>query len=412
MNNGIYKIVSILIFLLIIQLNQLHIEGINTLKTNIIYVGGEGEGNFSKIQEGIDKAEQGNLVYVYAGIYHEKINLYKNIILMGENKYTTIIDGKGNSDTIFIESNNCSIKRFTIKNCSKIASANINIFSNNNIISDNILINNSNIGIFLYHSRNNSIINNSFINCSIYISGNLTSWNTHNIKNNSINNKELIYYKNKKNNTLSNKTLGQIILANCSNFIIKNIQITKMDQAIILGHSTRNIVINNTLKENNIGILLDYSSNNTIERNMIEKNTNGLQISHSENNIIKKNDIIYNKNFGCWICCGSNNNTIYLNNFILNDKNAYDAFKNHWSKDKIGNYWSDYTGVDNNNDGIGDAFYNGIKPNAKNKDLYPIMSQIIHDEENDNNNVNGFEIISLIFVILFFIIFIKLKKKN
>ncbi|MDX1813101.1 MAG: universal stress protein, partial [Gammaproteobacteria bacterium] len=48
------------------------------------------------------------------------------------------------------------------------------------------------------------------------------------------------------NITISNKTLGQIILANCSNFIIKNIKISKMDQAILLGHSTNNIITNNT----------------------------------------------------------------------------------------------------------------------------------------------------------------------
>ena len=75
---------------------------------------------------------------------------------------------------------------------------------------------------------------------------------------------------------------------------------------------------------------------------------------------------------------------IYLNNFIDNAYNAYSyASKNIWnSTEKItytykgseftnymGNYWSDYTGSDADEDGIGDTAYSIYGD----KDYHPLM---------------------------------------
>ena len=78
----------------------------------------------------------------------------------------------------------------------------------------------------------------------------------------------------------------------------------------------------------------------------------------------------------------SNNNLIYLNNFIDNADNVNSwTSTNKWNaKEKInytynertwtsymGNYWSDYTGTDANGDGIGDT------PYSVDGDRYPLM---------------------------------------
>jgi pectin methylesterase-like acyl-CoA thioesterase len=59
---------------------------------NIIYVDG-GEADFTTIQDAIDTANEGDTIYVEKGIYCENIIINKSLILIGEDKEYTIIDG-------------------------------------------------------------------------------------------------------------------------------------------------------------------------------------------------------------------------------------------------------------------------------------------------------------------------------
>jgi len=126
--------------------------------------------------------------------------------------------------------------------------------------------------------------------------------------------------------------------------------------------------------------MIQRSSDIIIEGNNISNNDVGIVISTNSNNNLLKNNNISNNNDGLYLF--GSNNIIYHNNFIDNDLNAHDAYSNSWDNGypSGGNYWSDYTGADNNHgpdqdksgsDLIGDIPYNILGGN--NQDRYPLM---------------------------------------
>ena len=80
-----------------------------------LYVGGNGPGNYTKIQDAIDHASAGDTVFVYhdASPYNENIVLDTTLTLLGENRTTTQISG-GGSPTVAITAPHTVISDFTI----------------------------------------------------------------------------------------------------------------------------------------------------------------------------------------------------------------------------------------------------------------------------------------------------------
>ena len=99
-------------------------------------------------------------------------------------------------------------------------------------------------------------------------------------------------------------------------------------------------------------------------------NDAGIKI-HSSFNIVKENNIENNNNYGLYVA--EIDNLIYHNNILHNKFQAIDLFANStWDGGYPcgGNFWSDYTGTDEDEDGIGDAPY--LFQNAS-ADHYPLI---------------------------------------
>jgi parallel beta-helix repeat protein len=141
----------------------------STSRDNWLYVGGSGPGNYTKIQDAVNNASNGDTVFVFDGIYYENIAINMAINLIGENRNTTIIDGKKNSHVIVLGADNIKISNFTIRNCSwqyYCYIPEILIFSSNNTISNNVILTDEdalNYGITIVGNHNN-IIGNIIIN--------------------------------------------------------------------------------------------------------------------------------------------------------------------------------------------------------------------------------------------------------
>ncbi len=184
-----------------------------------------------------------------------------------------------------------------------------------------------------------------------------------------------------------------IILSNSKNITIEGNSIdSNPGQGIILDHSEWNLIIDNEQEGSKYyGLFLQAdSNNNSISGNRFQYNTgaathgDGIRIKNSESNnvtdnILTYNDrgikiedasyynkivnntILYNANYGALVIAdpsNSINNLFYLNRFNNTVYNAFDNGTNtQWDNGLIGNYWSDYGGIDANDDGIGDTPY-------------------------------------------------------
>jgi len=259
---------------------------------------------------------------------------------------------------------------------------------------------------------------------------------------NTVNGKPVYYLINQKNlkmNPIAFPDIGYLALINSTNITVENLNLKENDQGLLMACTQNSTILdnnitnntigirmdiltsNNTISRNNIvgqtlvvgqtwaGILSQYSFNNSITRNTVSDNEIGIYLKTSFNNTLTFNSIENNSRGGVWLDYSFNNvlvsnkisnnsaeaisdagvslylsyaNKIFHNNFINNQRQAYTCLGNFWDDGypSGGNYWSDYTGVDEKNgpnqdqpgsDGIGDTPY---AIDAQDRDGYPLMN--------------------------------------
>jgi nitrous oxidase accessory protein NosD len=148
-----YRKVSLIVVLLFV-LSAFQIA-VTILPVNVSatthFVGGSGLGNYTKIQDAIDDADPGDAIYVYSGTYAEHLNIRKTLSLQGESAETTIIDGGGTSNVVFMRRSDwTNISGFTMRNSApSVPGVGIALNSVENCtVAGNILLNNA-VGIDL-----------------------------------------------------------------------------------------------------------------------------------------------------------------------------------------------------------------------------------------------------------------------
>ncbi len=256
----------------------------------ILYVGGSGPDNYTKIQYAIDNASNGDTIFVYSDSspYYENVVVDKSINLIGENRTKTTIVGNYSSNSVYVNASYVNIKGFSI-------------------------IRGNMSGIRLWQSEGCSIVDNII----------------------ELNKKYGIYLSKSSNNTISENV----------------IQIN--DNGIILNFKSNfNTIKDNNIASNENGIYLESSSENTITENKILQNKYGIKLySKSRYNAIQSNTIS-NNNLGIFLggsiyptfiinilLDGSIHNEIIKNNFFDNSQDAFfqNSRRNRWWR----NYWNE-----------------------------------------------------------------------
>ena len=280
-----------------------------TIKGNTLYVGGSGSGNYSKIQDAIENATTGDTIFVFNGTYSEHLTIDKPIDVVGENKNDTVIAGDEQKNVVYLSGSWIYITGFTVQNSnSDWCSAGIDVYSNHNIISGNIISNNNGYGIGVWEKSYNDISNNIITD----------------------NKDGIIFWYSSINNLISDN-------------VIKNNEVSGIT---LSGGSNGNAISYNIIENNSFGIYFqgnyDISVNSHPFRNIISKNTitenkyGVYLVIASKENMICNNNITYNEQ-GIFIGISCNSNIIEKNNFLGNNRHAYfkSCFKNRW----IRNYW-------------------------------------------------------------------------
>jgi len=92
-----------------------------------------------------------------------------------------------------------------------------------------------------------------------------------------VNGKPLVYLEDASDYRVEDA--GQVILVNCNNITVKNLDLSNTSLGITLLETEDSKVLNNTASSNSkYGIVLAYSSNNTITGNNACNNGDGIYI--------------------------------------------------------------------------------------------------------------------------------------
>lgn len=240
--------------------------------------------SYQGIQSAIDdsKTLNGNTIIVGKGTYYEHVMVSKSIVLVGENRDTTIVDGNGTGPVILVAANNVNITGFSVKN----GEVGIRVdHYNNSVVSENDVLFNVD-GIVVSYSNNSTIIQNN----------------------------------------VRNSTQRGIFVTNSGNFVVKNNEVafSQGSYGINSNASRSGLIFGNTA----IGNYYD-----------------GIGVFDSAQCVVAGNSVSNSWLFGILVD-SSNDSLVYHNNIVDNGIQAsVSGLRNLWDDGAEGNYWSNHVGA-------------------------------------------------------------------
>jgi len=337
--------------------------------------------DFSTIQDALNASLDGDTIRVYEGAYPESITILRQVEIIGNGSSMTIVNGSVVTDVVTIVADHVTIASIGIE-------TKVMRFEGSGIVLDNLTVTKD---IYLFRSNDNEIRN-----CSI--TGTLDFERSEG---------SII------TDTVVQRGRSGVDMSYSDSNVFSNVTIVdSLFNGVDISHSFGNRFFECTIENGTLdGINLYWSGNNTFDDvEVSEFQQNGLDIAigsgnlivnstfhdnnwsgallrqDSQDNEIKDNVFDSNGAFGVSIVLDEDDsvdNWIHRNTFVDNGFNTSQGFdeigNNHWSRQGVGNDWSDYDGDDENKDGRGDDPYSILGGNET--DDSPILDWGLIDNE-------------------------------
>ncbi len=337
------------------------------------------------ISDIIELSENGDTIIINKGTYNQRFIIDRSLSIIG--KDFPVIDGGDKGSIIKVTAPNTVIKGLKIRGTGSslsVEDAGIDLEDSPNSLVENNILENVLFGIYLKNSPGSSIINNKITGKDLPLperGDGIRLWYSSEA--------EII------GNTINNSR--DLVIWWSSNTKIKKNKVSNGRYGLHYMYSNNNIFEDNIFTGNAVGGFLMYSNNIRFLRNTFSKNKGmasgygigfkdlddvyaednlfidnrvGIYMDNSPNlvsswNELTNNIIAYN-DIGISMMPSIERNKFHGNSFIENyeqvEVRGGGILKgNKWNISKRGNYWSDYLGFDENNDGIGDSPYKSEK---------------------------------------------------
>jgi nitrous oxidase accessory protein len=332
----------------------------------------------TSISFALAQARDGDTVLVPGPVvFHEHVVITKSIRLVGTN--SPVIDADHSGTSITIVAPNVEVRDLMIRNSGRnlvMSDSGVMITGRRATVRE-CRIDNDAFGIYVHGGgdcviEHNEIFGNTNVASSARGNG-IHLWNT---RHNRI-----------LGNTIHDKRDGMYFSYADDNLIANN-RVYDTRFGIHYMYSHQNQLLTNSLSHNTIGATLMFSRQSLVEGNMVFANrrhgmvfeqvdnsrilnnivagqNRGFFIQQANQNRFEGNTIATN-DIGIYLSNASEQNVFVGNSFIRNTQQVWQPpFEteqgrhalNSFSEGRRGNYWSDYSGEDHNQDGIGDTPY-------------------------------------------------------
>lgn len=322
----------------------------------------------------VDAMEPGGVLKPPPGVYAGPVVVDAPIIIDGGGQVT--IDNGGKGTVMLLDTDGAQVRNMTLRNSGRSFNdidSGIQVRGNYNVIKDNV-IEDTLFGVDLQQSENNVVRRNeiSSKNVSLGLRGDgVRMWYS--------------FGNTIEDNEIHDSRDNMVVWYSRDN-VMRNNTATRGRYSMHFMYSQYNLVENNRFWNNSVGIFIMYSDSVVIRNNHVSHATGatgiGIGFKETSDNDILNNEILYCANglyldLSPWQPDSTNritNNLVAYNGVgvqFLSDwtgnvfkentftgnltqvavSGAKSAKRNIWD----GNYWDDYQGFDQNNDGVGDT---------------------------------------------------------